>query len=266
MCAGWISLDKENALPTTTGGAVMANPLHELLGERPYHSIPHMPGSRVGPADRHINDGQYQRYMQIKDYRERIAVTEKLDGTCVGVVKTENGLVAIQRNGHPCSESPYEMHHRFAVYVKYRKVKFATILGEIGDRIMGEWVAQAHGIIYDQLPDLFFAFDAKLGGVWVDTMTLRDQCSAVGLFAVGLFVVPLIHYGMPLEPQYWEKLTRRSAFRSKGPAEGLVFRRELDSKRIDIAKWVRSDHVPGRYLPDVDGSESDVPIWLEMQG
>lgn len=236
----------------------MANPMHELLGERPYHSIPHMPGSRVGEADRHINDGQYQRYLRIKNYREFIAVTEKLDGTCVGVVKTENGLVAIQRNGYPCSESPYEMHHRFVEYVKDHEVNFKLILSEIGDRIMGEWVAQAHGIIYDQLPDFFFAFDAKLSGVWIDTLSLRERCWW-GLIAT----VPLIHYGMPLEPQYWEKLTRRSAFCSNKPAEGLVFRRELDGKRIDIAKWVRNDHVPGRYLPGTDNSESDVPIWLE---
>lgn len=232
------------------------NTVHDIIGEKPYHSIGHLPGSRVGPGDHKMQEGQARCFLELQDYRERIAVTEKLDGTCVSVIRQGYEMLAVQRNGHLCSESPYEMHHKFAEYVKQHETSFSLVLSDDGDRIVGEWVAQAHGIVYDNLPDMFFAFDLKEAGEWLDTLTMRRKVEGWGISTV-----PLIHYGMPLASEYWSKLTKRSAFRKKGPAEGLVFRRELDGQRIDIAKWVRADHTPGKFLPGTDRAITDTPVW-----
>ena len=58
------------------------------LGGKSYGSIPHLLGSRRGPTDRGCNDGQHRICCErTRDKRDRIIVTEKLDGSNVAAAK-----------------------------------------------------------------------------------------------------------------------------------------------------------------------------------
>ena len=60
------------------------------LGQKGYGTIPHLPGSRRGPGDKGVNDGQF-RICCVKTPPDRkgdaVFIQEKLDGSNTGVVK-----------------------------------------------------------------------------------------------------------------------------------------------------------------------------------
>lgn len=56
------------------------------LGIKAYTSIPHLPGSRLGLGDHTINPGQAKICTEGK-VGERVIVQEKIDGTCVAVLR-----------------------------------------------------------------------------------------------------------------------------------------------------------------------------------
>ena len=88
------------------------------LGRKSYGSIPHLPGSRVGPADHHCSEGQARIATEKKrDKHDIIIVQEKLDGSNVGVAKIEGDIVAITRSGYTAISSPYKQHHVFHYFV-----------------------------------------------------------------------------------------------------------------------------------------------------
>ena len=66
-----------------------------LLGHKAYGSIPHLPGSRTGPSDRHIDEPSARRLTVGCASGERVLVREKLDGTCVAVACHEGEIVAL---------------------------------------------------------------------------------------------------------------------------------------------------------------------------
>lgn len=59
------------------------------LGKKAYGSIPHLPGSRLGPGDYKLHDGQehicFYGGKNKKGEQHRVIVTEKLDGSNVAI-------------------------------------------------------------------------------------------------------------------------------------------------------------------------------------
>lgn len=55
--------------------------MHDKLpGIKAYGSIPHLPGSRLGPGDHHVTEGQARICTERgRDRHDFITVTEKLD-------------------------------------------------------------------------------------------------------------------------------------------------------------------------------------------
>jgi len=54
------------------------------LGRKSYGSIPHLPGSRLGPGDYHAHEGQARIATEkARDKHDKIYVQEKLDGSNV---------------------------------------------------------------------------------------------------------------------------------------------------------------------------------------
>jgi hypothetical protein len=86
-----------------------SNPKPEKpLGHRAYGSIPHLPGSRRGPADKGLSEHQARILTEKgRDKHDTIIVQEKLDGSCVGVAKLDGRLVALIRAGFPAAGSNY---------------------------------------------------------------------------------------------------------------------------------------------------------------
>src|SRR5580692_34167 len=113
------------------------------LGRKNYGSIPHLPGSRMGPGDHHCHVGQEVICCQrVRDRHDEVIVTEKLDGSNVGVARIGDEILALGRAGYLAQSSKYEQHQLFAAWVREREERFRAALLP-GQRIVGEWLAQA---------------------------------------------------------------------------------------------------------------------------
>ena len=213
------------------------------LGMKAYGSIPHLPGSRMGPGDHHIHPGQEKICLTKARPGDTIIVEEKLDGTCVAVAKINWEIVALTRSGYPALSSPYRQHHLFHEWVKEREHIFWVLLDE-GKRFCGEWLAQAHGTRYD-LKDLyspFVIFDLMDGN---KRATVAERNSKVGSFEIPW----LVSSGPPIPiGEAMEKLGEYGHHNAIEPVEGVVYRVENNGKVDFLAKYVRPDKVDGKYL------------------
>lgn len=138
-------------------------PREKPLGHKSYGSIPHLVGSRRGPRDYGVGDGQQRICCErARDKHDEIIVQEKLDGANVGVALKDDQILALTRSGTLAHESDFAQHVLFADWVKRNEARFRAVLRE-GERIAGEWLALAHGTIYDLPHEPFVAFDLMIG-------------------------------------------------------------------------------------------------------
>ena len=221
------------------------------LGKKTYGSIPHLPGSRTGPADHTCHEGQARiATCKTRDKHDEVFITEKLDGGCVGIARIDGELFALGRSGHLAITSPYTQHRLFARWVLDNHRRFMEVLDD-GQRLVGEWLLMAHGTRYELHHEPFVAFDLMEG----DKRFAYDRfCNRV---KHGNFITPhLIHRGGPLGID--EVLTRLGKFGFHGaidPVEGAVWRVERRGVVDFLAKYVIPDKIDGCYLDDDD------PVW-----
>lgn len=227
------------------------------IGRKAYGSIGHLLSSRLGPGDFHVHEGQDRICTtKARDKHDRIVVQEKLDGSCMAVAMTEDRtIVALGRKGYPASSSPFEMHHLFDRWVEFNKARFFDVL-EPGERIVGEWLAQAHGTTYVNVSEPFVAFDIMRGTERLTTEAfyerVKDTVAAVNVLEEG----PI----SPIDAFAACHLFGREA--QEGP-EGVVYRVERKGKVDFLAKWVRPDKIDGCYLPGCGDNPPDAePVWL----
>lgn len=222
------------------------------LGSRAYGSIPHLPGSRLGPADRTINAGQASICTVKERPGDRVVVQEKLDGSCCAIARTDDGqLHALRRTGYPAATSPFAQHHLFAEWVRINADRFDPL--QPGHRLVGEWIAQAHGTRYETTTP-FVVFD------WMTGQRRHTVVELMGMAAwCGLPTPMLLHEGqaLPLD-QALDKLGTHGHHGAIDPAEGVVYRVERGFQVLFLAKYVRPDKVDGCYLPELTGGE---PVW-----
>lgn len=223
------------------------------LGRKAYGSIPHLPNSKLGPRDYHIHQGQADILTKkTRDKHDLVIIQEKLDGSCCAIANVDGRLVPLTRAGHPATTSKYEQHHLFAHWVRENQPRFAFL--QPGQRVVGEWLAQAHSARY-QVDDhsVFVAFDLMEGAKRAPYEQFIISTSDT------LYVAPLLHIGpaLPVEKAL-ELLGERGRHRALDPAEGVVYRCERRGEIEFLAKFVRSDFVPGRLLPEISGGEA---VW-----
>jgi len=231
------------------------------LGQKNYGSIAHLPGSRRGPGDHTCHEGQARiATIEPRDRHDEIIVQEKLDGSNVGVALIDGALHPLSRSGYPARSSPYRMHHLFDEWVWQNQDRFLAVLNE-GERLVGEWMAQAHGTRYDWTGDPFVAFDL----MFRTKRTPYDEF--VNRVSAGLFVIPaLIHRGDPISiSDAMDKIGIYGFHGALEPVEGAVWRVERDKQIVKharerrrvvdfLVKYVRPDKIDGKYL---DGD----PVW-----
>ena len=225
------------------------------LGRKNYGSIGHLPCSRMGPADHACHPGQQRICLEkVRDKHDQIIVTEKLDGSNVGVARVGDNIFALGRAGYLAQTSKYEQHQLFAYWVREREDFWRDVL-KPGQRLVGEWMAQAHGTRYLLPKGPFAAFDLMEGERRLPFDTLRSVCDG--------FQIPmprLLHVGGPLAIDRAMSLHGLGDHGAEEP-EGVVYRVERNGKYDFMAKWVRPDKADGKYLPEVTGSISSVPVW-----
>lgn len=218
-------------------------------GAKAYGHIGHLPGSRMGPGDHKINPGQ-ARIATVKgrDKYDHVVVQEKLDGTCVAVALVDGVLHPLQRAGYPARSSPFEQHWLFDVWVWENEERFRGVLRE-GERLVGEWLAMAHGTRYDLTGrEPFVAFDLMTGTERLTVERFRDRLR-------GDFRTPATLATRPLTiAEALSVLGEHGYYGALDPAEGVVWRVEHRDKVDFLAKYVRPDKVDGFYF-------AGDPVW-----
>lgn len=227
------------------------------LGRKAYGSIPHLPGSRRGPGDHGTTEGMARILTEkVRDDRDRIIVTEKLDGSNVAVAKIDGALVALGRSGHTALSSKWEHIRLFDRWVNEPEQyeRFDYLLSD-GSWISGEWLALAHGTRYDlRGREPFAAFDLFVDGERLPTDRFRDRC-----WQADIQTVPYVDVGRPMSIEdALRALGDGGGYAALDPPEGAVWRVERAGRFEFIAKYVRPDKVDGYYIPEWSGKSS---VW-----
>ncbi len=235
-------------------------------GAKNYGSIPHLPKSRMGPADQACPEGMQRIATErLRSKHDRVIVQEKLDGSNVGVAKISGEIIALQRTGYLASSSPYEQHHHFARWVALHRDRFDGLLQD-GERVCGEWLLQAHGTRYELQHEPFVPFDIMQGA----SRTVYDQF-VERVASYGFTYPHCLHKGGPLAVETaLQALGTYGHHGALDPVEGAVWRVEVNrevapGKSNDrrwvvdfVVKFVRQDKADGHYLPEISGMET---VW-----
>jgi len=214
------------------------------LGGKAYGSIPHLPGSRRDESDKLLNDGQVRMLTtERKDRKhDKIIVQEKLDGSCVSVARIDGEIKILGRAGYELHTSSYRQHHMFVDYVYSNISRFDELL-EDNERVVGEWLAMAHGIkytlSYGQEP--FVPFDIMTGAKRVPYDEFEERVTSQ------CFTTPhLIHRGCPYPLEIAKGHTKSK--HGGEFSEGVVYRLETNGEVNFLAKWVNPRHICGKYF------------------
>lgn len=229
----------------------------KVLGHKAYGSIPHLIGSRRGPGDIGVNEGQHRICTEkARDKHDVIIVQEKLDGSCVAVANIDDEIVPLIRAGYPAIGSNYKQHHLFHDWVMQNRDRFQHLLVN-GERVVGEWLAQAHGTVYELCHEPFVAFDIMSGHerlTWQETI---ERCSPNPVALMTPWIIS--NKGPCSIEQAMKWLGTHGHHRALDPVEGAVWRVERQGKVDFLAKYVRPEKgADGKYLESVTGGE---PVW-----
>jgi hypothetical protein len=233
-------------------GQTSGSPPPKPLGIRAYGHIAHLPGSRMGPGDHRISDGQATICtVKARDRHDTVIVQQKVDGSCVAVANIDGSVIALIRAGYPAVSSHFEQHRLFALWVALDIARFDCL--KPGERLCGEWLAQAHGTRYKLPHEPFVAFDLMRGHERATLAEFTERASA------RQFVLPqLLHAGGPLGVEASLALVNPGYHGALDPVEGCVWRVERKGVVDFLAKWVRPDKIDGCYLPEISGKD---PVW-----
>lgn len=231
------------------------------FGVKAYGSIAHLPMSRIGVGDHHCHAGQAVICTEkARDKHDRIIVTEKLDGSCVAVGKVGGEIVALGRAGYLAETSPYPQHKVFAWWVRQNAGRFAVI--PEGQRMVGEWLYQAHGTLYSATGEPFVPFDVIAG----QARRPHDEARTL-MAAAGLVGAKVIHDGGPIPvADALALLGDRGFHGAQETIEGAVWRVERKGAFDFLAKFVRPDKQDGKYLANLTSNDAQVDTFLWSLG
>lgn len=216
------------------------------LGIKNYGSIPHLSNSKLGTGDHFIHVGQEAIMTTRKrDKHDRILVFEKYDGSNVGITKINDTIIGITRAGYRAETSKYEQHIIFSKWVVENYLLFYEMLKE-GERIVGEWLMQAHGLVYEISTDPIIFFDYFN----YENKRINNDDFNLILNNYKLNGARLLHDGNSIAVENLiEKLNQKTEnIKSIELPEGMIYRVERKGEVDFLAKWVRSDYIAGKYL------------------
>lgn len=234
--------------------------LEKPMPRKCYGSIPHLRTSKFGRDDHGVDIGEERLFVEkLVDKFDTIVVTEKMDGSCVGVLKQNGDIIPIIRAGYRAENSKWKHHKQFYKWAIEKYENFDSILEE-GEWVVGEWCGLAHGTLYkfEKNIEPFFIFDLFNTSIPNARLLYRDLFKR--LEDTCFNTVPLLYIGN-------RSFSIHAAMKRLGQfgkhnadlSEGAVWRREDGKKCISLAKYVRPEKEIGRYLPEVSGEDE---IWL----
>lgn len=238
--------------------------LSKPLNRKAYGSIGHLPDSRLGSGDHKVSIGMARIcLLRTRDRHDRVIVQEKVDGSCVAVAKIAGVLHPLGRAGWPAASSRHEQHRLFDRWVWTNAARFDAVLRD-GERIVGEWLAQAHGTRYDLRHEPFVPFDiirGELQRLPYDEFARRLSHDDTGRPRDALFRPPQLLAAGPAPvplPSALALLGPHGHHGAQDAAEGVVYRIERHGQVDFLAKYVRPNKIDGCYLPEISGQEA---VW-----
>jgi hypothetical protein len=228
-----------------------ANP--KPVGGKAYGSIPHLPNSRLGSGDHHIDPGSASLLTErVRDRHDRVIVREKLDGSCVAIARVNNELLPLSRAGYHARTSPYEQHHVFADWLDINRAWFEFL--DEGERIAGEWLALAHGTLYGGLTNhtVFVAFDILRG----KARATHDELTRRAAHLAQPATLHDANAALPIN-RALELLGEHGHHGATESVEGIVYRLERHGNVEFLAKYVHTFKQDGKYFAEFTGRD----IW-----
>ncbi len=232
--------------------------MNKPLGRKNYGSIGHIPNSRMGSGDHSIEENQAaiatRKLVKNKQGVAReIIIQEKLDGSNVGIAKVGGRLIPLSRAGYSADSSPFEQHQAFHRWIMQQQERFDFI--EEGERLVGEWLMQAHSTRYELKHEPFVAFD-----LMKEDRRLPYDEFLQRIHAANIVTPYLVHRGEAMsEIEVMEKLGKFGKHGAIDEIEGAVWRVELLKKKgreVEfLCKYVRPDKIDGSFLKDLEGNE-----------
>ena len=166
-------------------------------------------------------------------------------------------VVALGREGRLAAHSLNEGRRLWAAWVAAHAERFLAVL-QPGERLVGEWLALAHGTRYALGHEPFVCFDLMRGAERLPWAGLTARVRPGGFVTAGL-----LHEGGPLSVEAaLARLGDAGLHGAREGAEGAVWRlerRERGGARVELlAKYVRPGKRDGLLLPENSGREA---VW-----
>lgn len=202
----------------------------------------------MGSGDHHCHDGQARICtVRTRDRHDVVWISEKLDGSNVSVAKIKGEIVPLIRAGYRADAPTARYQHKlFAQWVYGQQDRFDAMLRD-GERLCGEWLAQAHGTRYTLTHEPFVAFDLiRYQHSRYPYATLREIAQAYGFTTAHVY-----HSGGALSiSDALSLLGEYGRHGAQDHVEGLVWRVERRGGFDFLAKYVRPEKHDGIYLAD----------------
>lgn len=181
-----------------------------------------------------------------------ITIEEKVDGANLGIsIDSETFKFKIQNRSHLINSKSHEQFKKLDKWLQDNVEQLFHILAdEYGNKrliLFGEWLYAKHSIHYDQLPDIFLAFD--LYNANADRFYSREKLTAIleeaGSGRNKLHQVPQIKTPATITEEWLNSTMKLPSSFYDGAVEGVYLRKEKGSFLVDRAKIVRSDFLSG---------------------
>lgn len=223
-----------------------------VLNQKAYNRIGHLPGSKSRTADKHIHIRESARLLEACPPDCEVIVQEKLDGSCVAVYRRGREILPLGREGDITYGSRNQSRRMWADWVKIHKDLFLDILRD-GEWLCGEWMAMVHAVRYDEIKIPFFAFDlfgANKKAIGYDALLER-------LNGTDIPTPALLHRGEAIGIEGAFEHLKIKGEKTQDNAEGAIWRLERQGVPKLVAKYVRSDFEPGKFLEEKTGKQSE---------
>lgn len=220
----------------------------KALDGKSYGSIPHLSISKLNQqADKKVSEGE-ERILTVKtrDKYDFVIVTEKVDGTNIGVAKIYNNIVPVVRAGYDVLSSEYRHIRLFQDFVDQNFKRFNELL-ENGERICGEWMTKTMSLKYDVPHEPFISFDIfDINNKRILYNNFIERCKKFDIITAGL-----VSIGGPISiSKAMLKLGGRGHHGCLETPEGVVYRCERKGRVEFLAKYVREHKIDGLLMDD----------------
>ena len=169
------------------------------------------------------------------------SISEKVDGANVGIrFDAAAGTLVCQNRTHIITSASHPQFSSLRGWLHRHESKLKRLLYSTNCILFGEWMQARHSIHYDQLDDLFCAFDLfdlKHQNFW-SVSRFRKIIRETTDFSLA----PLLDLPPQLtKSTILELINQTSAFSTKSQREGVVIRRDRGEWMDDKAKIVRTN-------------------------